>query len=176
MKKLFVPFIVLPIVIGAICCCSSEKLIAGYIEKVVMNTAAILVGLLIAVVGIMLASVNGLYLSLYKMVKSTQYGEEILSDEEAEAIKEGLNGICKELKDNTIAALVFYGLILLLSFWSVIDLPSIRWFIDSQTFTKLYAINVITIWMTGLIFWSVYDCVATCFRITDSFKMVKVKS
>lgn len=156
-----------------VCFWTNEEMINNLLDKVFFNTLSILIGLSIAIVGIFLGSINSLYLSLYKMIKkdSSQF-----TDDEITAIKNGLNDLIKELREDTFLSI--YGLIaIIFSFvLKYIDIPKIKWFIDSTIFTKSFCINCIIIFISTLIFWSIVDSVKVVFRITNAFELVKDKN
>lgn len=156
-----------------ICFWTNEKALEVLLDKVFFNTLSILIGLSIAIVGIFLGSVNSLYLSLYKMIKKdgTQF-----TDSEIEDIKSGLNGLIKELKDNSLMSI--YGLVstILLFIFKTIDIPFIKWFIDSAVLTKVFIIHFSIIFIAILIFWSIIDSVKVVFDITKSFELTKDKT
>jgi len=163
------------LLIASFCVCiwTNEKLLEALLDKVFFNTLSILIGLSIAIVGIFLGSVNSLYLSLYKMIKKdgTQF-----TDEEIEGIKTGLNSLIKELKDNSLLSI--YGLvaIIILYIFKTMDIPFIKWFIESKIFTKNLTIHVAIIFISTLIFWSIIDSVKVVFNITKSFELTKDKA
>jgi hypothetical protein len=156
-----------------ICLWTSEKAIDNLLDKVFFNTLSILIGLSVAIVGIFLGSINSLYLSLYKMVKTD--GKQF-NDEEIQKIKDGLDILIKELKENTFLAV--YGLIIIIVAFvtKYIDIPRIRWFIDSETASKAFFINVLIIFISELILWSIVDSVKVVFKITKAFELVKDKN
>jgi hypothetical protein len=163
---------ILFLLIASFCVCNwtNEKLLEALLDKVFFNTLSILIGLSIAIVGIFLGSVNSLYLSLYKMIKKdgTQF-----TDEEIDGIKTGLNSLIKELKDNSLLSI--YGLvaIIILYIFKTMDIPFVKWFIESNIFTKNLTIHVTIIFISTLIFWSIIDSVKVVFNITKSFELIK---
>lgn len=156
-----------------ICFWTNEKALEVLLDKVFFNTLSILIGLSIAIVGIFLGSVNSLYLSLYKMIKKdgTQF-----TDSEIEDIKAGLNGLIKELKDNSLLSIYGLVVIILLFIFKTIDIPFIKWFIDSPVLTKVFTIHFFIIFIATLIFWSIIDSVKVVFDITKSFELTKDKT
>lgn len=156
-----------------ICLWTNEKELVALLDKVFFNTLSILIGLSIAIVGIFLGSVNSLYLSLYKMIKKdgTQF-----SDMEINEIKEGLNSLIKELKDNSLLSI--YGLVIIIFLYilKTIDIPFLKWFIDSELLTKNFTIHLSIIFISALIFWSIIDSVKVVFDITKSFELTKDKT
>ena len=156
-----------------ICFWTNEKSIDNLLDKVFFNTLSILIGLSIAIVGIFLGSINSLYLSLYKMVKKDG---SIFTDQEIEDIKDGLSSMVEELKDD--AFLSIYGLvaILILFVFKTLNIPFIKWFIDSAIITKSFAINFTIIFISMLIFWSIIDSVKVVFKITQAFELTKDKN
>lgn len=153
-----------------ICFWTNEKALEVLLDKVFFNTLSILIGLSIAIVGIFLGSVNSLYLSLYKMIKKD--GSQF-TDSEIEEIKSGLNDLIEELKDNSLLSI--YGLvaIILLFIFKTIDIPFVKWFIDSAVLTKVFTIHFFIIFIATLIFWSIIDSVKVVFDITKSFELTK---
>jgi len=156
-----------------ICYWTSEEMINNLLDKVFFNTLSILIGLSIAIVGIFLGSINSLYLSLYKMIKKD--GSQF-TDEEIQAIKNGLNDLITELREDTFLSV--YGLIsIIIAFvLKYIDIPRVKWFIDSTIFTKTFCVNTLIIFISTLIFWSIVDSVKVVFKITDAFELVKDKN
>jgi hypothetical protein len=155
-----------------ICFWTKEQNIDNLLDKVFFNTLSILIGLSIAVFWIFLGSINSLYLSLYKMIKKDG---SIFTDEEIEEIKKGLSDLVKELKDN--AFLSIYGLVVILILFvlKTIDIPSVKWFIESPILSKSFCINVLIIFISMLIFWSIIDSVNVVFKITQAFELTKDK-
>lgn len=153
-----------------VCYWTNESMINGLLDKVFFNTLSILIGLSIAIVGIFLGSINSLYLSLYKMIKKD--GSQF-TDTEIMEIKNGLNGLIRELRENTFLSI--YGLILIIISFVVkyINISKIRWFVDSNIFTKNFCINTIIIFISALIFWSIVDSIKVVFKITNAFELVK---
>lgn len=166
---------ILLLVIASFCVCfwTNEKSLEALLDKVFFNTLSILIGLSIAIVGIFLGSVNSLYLSLYKMIKKdgTQF-----SDAEIEEIKAGLNGLIKELKDNALLSIYGLVVIIILYIFKTMDIPYIKWFIESNLLTKNLIIHVAIIFISSLIFWSIIDSVKVVFNITKSFELTKDKA
>lgn len=169
----YITAIVLLIFSFLTCYWTSEQIINNLLDKVFFNTLSILIGLSIAIVGIFLGSINSLYLSLYKMIKKD--GSQF-TDTEIQAIKNGLNDLIKELRDDTFLSV--YGLIsIILAFvLKYIDIPRVNWFIDSTVFTKTFCINTLIIFISTLIFWSIVDSVKVVFKITNAFELVKDKN
>ena len=99
----------------------------------------------------------------------------IFTDQEIEDIKDGLSSMVEELKDD--AFLSIYGLvaILILFVFKTLNIPFIKWFIDSAIITKSFAINFTIIFISMLIFWSIIDSVKVVFKITQAFELTKDK-
>lgn len=168
----YLKFVLFMIFSFLICLWTNEEMINNLLDKVFFNTLSILIGLSIAIVGIFLGSINSLYLSLYKMIKKD--GSQF-SEQEIQSIKNGLNDLIAELRDNTFLSI--YGLVaIIVAFvFKYIDIPRINWFIDSTVFTKTFCINTLIIFISTLIFWSIIDSVKVVFKITNAFELVKDK-
>lgn len=156
-----------------ICYWTNERIIETLLDKVFFNTLSILIGLSIAIVGIFLGSINSLYLSLYKMIKKD--GSQF-TDEEIEQIKVGLKNMIQELRDDTFLSIYSLIAIILLFVIKSIDIPNVYWFVDSKTITKGFTINVLIIFISTLIFWSIVDSVKVVFKITNAFELTKDKN
>jgi hypothetical protein len=152
------------------CYWTPEEKIDILLDKVFFNTLSILIGLSIAIVGIFLGSINSLYLSLYKMIKTDG---SLFSDEEIAQIKVGLKSMIKELRDNTFLSVYSLIAIILLFVIKSVDIPAIKWFIESNIITKNFTINVCIIFISSLIFWSIVDSVKVVFKITNAFELTK---
>lgn len=140
------------------------------LEKVIFNAISILVGLSIAIVGIFLGSINSLYLSLYRILRLK---EEILSYKEISEIKSELKGIVSELKQNSLFSICIFLIAILLFFVKEMDIPGIKWFIESEILTKHYCVNSLILLCTFLIFWSIVDSILVIFKLTDAFELIK---
>lgn len=156
-----------------ICYWTNEKIIDDLLDKVFFNTLSILIGLSIAIVGIFLGSINSLYLSLYKMIKKD--GSQF-TNEEIDQIKVGLKNMTQELRDDTFLSIYSLIAIILLFVIKSIDIPNIHWFVDSKTITKGFTINILIIFISTLIFWSIVDSVKVVFKITNAFELTKDKN
>lgn len=156
-----------------ICFWTKEEMINNLLDKVFFNTLSILIGLSIAIVGIFLGSINSLYLSLYKMIKKD--GSQF-TDSEIQNIKDGLNGLIKELREDTFLSIYSLIFIIVAFVFKYIDIPYVKWFIDSPTFTKAFTINTLIIFVSSLIFWSIVDSVKVVFKITNAFELVREKN
>ncbi len=161
------------IFIGSVLLVSFIKtdLLNELLAKLVFNAVSILVGLSIAVVGILLGSINSMYLSIYKIIKTKD--QNLLTDKEITEIKSGLSDIVDELKDNAIFSLVTFLTVLLLFFFKVTNLPFIHWFIDGNFFTKDYFINLLILVGNFLIFYAIMDSILVAFKITKTFELMK---
>jgi len=161
------------IFIGSVLLASFIKtdLLNELLAKLVFNAVSILVGLSIAVVGIFLGSINSMYLSIYKIIKTKD--QNLLTDKEITEIKSGLSDIVDELKDNAIFSLVTFLTILLLFFLKVTNLPFIHWFISGNFFTKNYFINLLILIGNFLIFYAIMDSILVTFKITKAFELMK---
>ena len=141
------------------------------LEKLIFNAVSVLVGLSIAVAGIFLGSINSLYLSIYKIMKTKN--ESGFSDKEIHKMKTGLSGIVDELKDNAIFSIVVFMIVLFLFFIKEIKIPNINCPIHLALFSKMVCINSIILIGTFLIFYSIYDSIYVVFKITKAFELMK---
>lgn len=141
------------------------------LEKLVFNAVSILVGLSIAVVGIFLGSINSMYLSIYKIIKTKD--QTILTEEEIVKMKTGLSEIVDELKDNAVFSLFCFIAVLIFFFLKVVDLPYFHWFIDGNFFTKEFFLNLLILIGNFLIFYAIIDSILVVFRITKAFELMK---
>ena len=141
------------------------------LEKLVFNAISILVGLSIAVVGIFLGSINSMYLSIYKIIKTKD--NTILTEEEIVKIKNGLSGIVDELKQNTVFSIFCFLSVLMFFFLKIIDIPYVHWFIDGGIFTKEFFLNFLILVGNFLIFYVIVDSLFVVFSITKAFKLIK---
>jgi hypothetical protein len=153
-----------------ICLWTKESLINSLLDKVFFNTLSILAGLSIAIVGIFLGSINSLYLSIYKMIKSDG---SVFSDSDLDLIKNGISGLVFELKENTF--LTIYGLIIILLSLvaKYIDIPFVQWFIVSDLIKKEFCINTLIIFISSLMIWSIVDSIKVIFSMTKAFAYIK---
>jgi membrane protein required for beta-lactamase induction len=141
------------------------------LEKLVFNAVSILVGLSIAVVGIFLGSINSMYLSIYKIIKTKN--QTILTEKEIVKMKTGLSEIVDELKDNAIFSLFCFIAVLIFFFLKAVDLPYIHWFIDGNFYTKEFFLNLFILVGNFLIFYAIIDSIFVVFRITKAFELMK---
>lgn len=146
-------------------------ILSALLEKIIFNAISVLVGLSIAIIGIFLSSINTLYLSLYKIVKTKN--QEVFNKDEIATIKNGLNNIVKELKDNTMHILSVFVIILVLFLLKEVDIPKISWFIDSNVITKEFIINCFILIGNFLIFWAIIDSIQVIFKITKAFELME---
>jgi len=142
------------------------------LEKLIFNSISILVGLSIAIVGIFLSSINSVYLSLYRLTKVKDKSESF-TDGEIQIIKETLSELVDELKENSLFSLYTFLAVIIIFFFKEIDIPYIKWFIESTVVSKLYVINTLILIGNFLIFWSIIDSIRVVFRITKAFELVK---
>jgi hypothetical protein len=142
------------------------------LEKLIFNSVSILVGLSIAVVGIFLSSINTVYLSIYRLTKSKKK-KESFSNNEIAIIKSKLTDLVDELKENSMFSLYTFLVVIILFFIKEIDFPYIKWFIESEVYTKEFAFNTIILIGNFLIFWSIIDSMKVVFKISKAFELVK---
>lgn len=142
------------------------------LEKLIFNSVSILVGLSIALVGIFLSSINTIYLSIYRLTKSKKK-KESFTNEEIQNIKSKLTNLVDELKENSLFSLYIFIVIILFFFLKEINFPYIKWFIESETFTKIFAFNTIILIGNFLIFWSITDSMKVVFKISKAFELVQ---
>ena len=144
------------------------------LEKLIFKSVSILVGLSIAVVGIFLSSINTVYLSIYSLTKSKKK-KESFSNNEIAIIKSKLTDLVDELKENSMFSLYTFLVVIILFFIKEIDFPYIKWFIESEVFTKEFTFNTIILIGNFLIFWSIIDSMKVVFKISKAFELVKEK-
>lgn len=148
-----------------------QKTLSELLEKMIFNAVAVLVGLSIAVVGIFLSSINSMYLSIYRLTKTKD--NHTFSDKEISDIKEGLTDLVDELKENALFSLYAFIIILVLFFIKEIDIPYVKWFIESALVTKTFVLNTIILIGNFLIFYAIIDSTKVVFEITKAFEMTK---
>ena len=144
--------------------------LSGLLEKLIFNAVSVLVGLSIAIIGIFLSSINTIYLSIYKILKTKD--QQIFTKEEIKEIKDGLSGLVDELKENAIFTLFAFIITLTLFFIKDLDLPYIKWFIESSLVTKEFVMNLLILLGNFLIFWAIIDSTKVVFRITKAFELI----
>lgn len=148
-----------------------QTVLSNLLEKMIFNAVAVLVGLSIAVVGIFLSSINTMYLSIYRLTKTKD--QHTFTEKEIEDIKSGLTGLVDELKENAMFSLYAFISVLTLFFFKEIDIPYIKWFIESTIVTKEYIINTILLIGNFLIFYAIIDSTKVVFKITKAFELMK---
>ena len=148
-----------------------QKSLSQLLEKMIFNAVAVLVGLSIAVVGIFLSSINTMYLSIYRLTKTKD--NHTFSDEEIKEIKSGLSGLVDELKENALFSLYAFISVLILFFFKEIDIPNVKWFIESLVVTKEFTLNTIILIGNFLIFYAIIDSTKVVFKITKAFELIK---
>lgn len=165
--------VIILIVLGAIglSLLIDQKTLSELLEKMIFNAVAVLVGLSIAVVGIFLSSINSMYLSIYRLTKTRD--NHTFSDQEINDIKEGLTDLVDELKDNALFSLYAFITVLVLFFIKEIDIPYVKWFIESALVTKTFVLNTIILIGNFLIFYAIIDSTKVVFEITKAFEMTK---
>lgn len=141
------------------------------LEKIIFNAVAVLVGLSIAVVGIFLSSINTMYLSIYRLTKTRD--DHTFSDSEIQEIKSGLTELVDELKENALFSLYAFITVLVLFFLKEIDIPNIKWFIESNLLSKTFVLNTIILIGNFLIFYAIIDSTKVVFKITKAFELTK---
>jgi len=144
--------------------------LSGLLEKLIFNAVSVLVGLSIAIIGIFLSSINTIYLSIYKILKTKD--QQIFTKDEIKEIKEGLSDLVDELKENAVFTLFAFIITLTLFFIKDLDLPYIKWFIESSVVTKEFVMNLLILLGNFLIFWAIIDSTKVVFRITKAFELM----
>jgi hypothetical protein len=112
-----------------------------------------------------------MYLSIYRLTKTKD--NHTFSDDEIEDIKAGLTDLVDELKDNALFSLYVFIIVLVLFFIKEIDIPYIKWFIESALVTKTFVLNTIILIGNFLIFYAIIDSTKVVFEITKAFEMTK---
>jgi len=149
-----------------------QQSLSMLLEKMIFNAVSILVGLSIAIIGIFLSSINTVYLSIHRIVKTK---ERVFTDKEIEAIKSGLSDLVNELKENALFSLYTFFLVLLLFFFKELDIPYIKWFVESNLITKEFVLNTFILIGNFLIFYAIIDSIKVVFKITKAFELMKVE-
>lgn len=144
--------------------------LSGLLEKLIFNAVSILVGLSIAIIGIFLSSINTIYLSIYKILKTKD--QQVFTKKEVHKIKSGLSDLVDELKQNAIFTLFAFIVTVLLFFFKDLDFPYVKWFIESSILTKEFFINVLILLGNFIIFWAIIDSTQVVFRITKAFELM----
>jgi uncharacterized protein YkvS len=144
--------------------------LSGLLEKLIFNAVSVLVGLSIAIIGIFLSSINTIYLSIYKILKTKD--QQIFTKTEIKEIKDGLSDLVDELKENAVFTLFAFIITLTLFFIKDLDLPYIKWFIESSVVTKEFVMNLLILLGNFLIFWAIIDSTKVVFRITKAFELM----
>jgi hypothetical protein len=143
--------------------------LSGLLEKLIFNAISVLVSLSIAIIGIFLSSTNTIYLSIYKILKTKD--QQVFTKIEIKKIKDGLSELIDELKENAIFTLLAFIITLTLFFIKDLDLPYIKWFIESSVVTKEFVINFFILLCNFLIFWAIIDSTKVVFSITKFFEL-----
>ena len=154
-----------------ICFFTDEKVLSSLLEKLIFNAVSILVGLSIAIIGIFLSSINTIYLSIYKIVKTKD--QQIFTDQEIQKIKSQLSDLVDELKSNALFSLYAFITVLVLFFIKEIDIPHLQWFIRDTFLTKTFCVNLTILFGNFLIFWAIIDSVKVVFDITKAFELMR---
>ncbi len=144
--------------------------LSGLLEKLIFPAVSVLVGLSIAIIGIFLSSINTIYLSIYKILKTKD--QQIFTKTKIKEIKDGLSDLVDELKENAVFTLFAFIIILTLFFIKDLDLPYIKWFIESSVVTKEFVMNLLILLGNFLIFWAIIDSTKVVFRITKAFELM----
>jgi hypothetical protein len=144
--------------------------LSSLLEKIIFNAVSVLVGLSIAIIGIFLSSINTIYLSMYKILKTKE--QQIFTRKEIKEIKVGLSDLVDELKENTVFTLYTFIITLTLFFIKDLDLPYIKWFIESSVVTKEFVMNHLILLGNFLIFWATIDSTKVVFRLTKAFELI----
>lgn len=154
-----------------ICFFTDEKNLSLLLEKLIFNAVSILVGLSIAIIGIFLSSINTIYLSIYKIVKTKD--QQIFTDQEIQKIKSQLSDLVDELKSNALFSLYSFITVIILFFIKEINIPHLQWFISDTFLTKTFCINLMILFGNFLIFWAIIDSVKVVFDITKAFELMR---
>ncbi len=144
--------------------------LSALLEKLIFNAVSVLVGLSIAIVGIFLSSINTIYLSIYKIFKTKD--QQVFTKNEIQEIKQGLSELVNELKENALFTLFAFIITLTLFFIKDLDLPYIKWFIESSVLTKELFMNYLILLGNFLIFWAIIDSTIVVFKITKAFELM----
>jgi len=155
----------------AICFFIKQDTLATLLEKLIFNAVSILVGLSIAIIGIFLSSINTIYLSIYKIVKTKD--QQVFTEKEIRQIKNKLSELVDELKENALFSLYAFIVVVLLFFIKEIDIPHLQWIIQDTFFTKSFCINLIILFGNFLIFWAIIDSIKVVFKITKAFELMR---
>ena len=147
-----------------------QKILSSLLEKIIFNAVSVLVGLSIAIIGIFLSSINTIYLSIYKIVKTRN--QEIFTQEEIQEIKSSLSDLVDELKQNAIFTLFVFIATLIFFFFKELNLPYVKWFIESNLITKGFVLNYFILLGNFLIFWAIIDSTQVVFKITKAFELM----
>lgn len=148
-----------------------QTVLSDLLEKMIFNAVAVLVGLSIAVVGIFLSSINTMYLSIYRLTKTKD--NHTFTDAEIEKIKSGLSDLVDELKENALFSLYTFIIVLVFFFFKQLDIPFVRWFIESGVVTKVFVLNTLILFGNFLIFYAIIDSTKVVFKITKAFELMK---
>lgn len=144
-------------------------ILSGLLEKLVFYAVSVLVGLSVAIIGIFLSSINTIYLSIIRILRTKD--QQVFANDEIRAIKTGLSELVEELKQNSILTLFTFIIIVTLFFIKNLDLPCFTWFIESSIVTKEFCINLLILLGNFLIFWAIIDSTLVVFKITKAFEL-----
>ena len=140
------------------------------VNTVIFNSITVLVGILIAIIGIFIGSLSSINISIFKFVRGNK---DNLSNDEIEKIVYTIEEIVSELKDNTILSLFSFIIIILLIFLKEVSVPYMQWIFADTFYTKEFALNHIILFLSSLIFYAIIDSTLTIFKIAESFRFQK---
>lgn len=171
MKNNVFPILIIIVSSLLICLFINQTVLGELLEKMIFNALAVLVGLSIAIIGIFLSSINSMYLSFYKLIKTKD--NQTLNEDDIKKIKDGLSGLVDELKENALFSLYIFLVIIVLFFFKEINIPCIKWFIEIKLLSKVFVTNYLILIGTFFIFYSIIDSLKVVFKITKAFELMK---
>ncbi len=150
----------------------NESVYNQIVDKILFNSISVFVGISIAVIGIFLGSINHIYVSIFQVLNQDE-GTTKLTSDEIWTIKGNLDGVAKELKDNTIFSLSAFVATVVLIILKPLDIPYVTWFIDPTILTKPQCLNIAITLAYGLIIHAVIDTCIVIFKVSGFFRLTK---
>ena len=131
------------------------------IKDFLIPILSILAGVLLAAVGIFLASLGNLYAMVREIAKarSANIQKYLLL----------IKGAVNEVKADVLLILYSIPLAVLLIYISSVDLPFIQWPFTGKVLTKNVVLSTLVLTLLLLDFYAVFDCVKAMFRLNDHY-------
>jgi hypothetical protein len=135
----------------------SSKLINDFLVPIL----SILSGVLLAAVGVFLASLGNLYAIVHERANRR--------NADISKYLALIKGAVKETKSNVMLILCSIPIVVLIIYIKAVDIPFAQWPFTSAMLAKALVLSTAALTLLLLDFYAVYDCVKAMFRINDHY-------